>query len=192
MRRSWLILDRRQQLTLGVAKIRMSKEKSILLLGKTGLLAQAMALVAREQGYQVFTLSRQQGQDLTTTKAESYLREAIERIQPNLIMNATGITDLNYCENNSIIDLISNGPSIEYILESNNTNHTYHSDFFIENLNLIIEIKSTYTYNIHLDKNLMKKKYSKLNGYNFIFIIDKDYTEFENIINHLKNKNPLN
>ncbi len=28
-------------------------------------------------------------------------------------------------------------------------------------------------------------KYSKLNGYNFIFIIDKDYIEFENIINHL-------
>lgn len=34
-----------------------------------------------------------------------------------------------------------------------------------------------------LDKNLMKRKYSMLNGYNFIFIIDKDYTEFENIIN---------
>ena len=93
---------------------------------------------------------------------------------------------LNYCENNSIIDLISNGPSIEYILESNNSNHTYHSDFFIEKINLIIEIKSSYTYNIDLDKNLMKRKYSKLNGYNFIFIIDKDYTEFENIINNLK------
>ena len=78
----------------------MNKEKSILLLGKTGLLAQAMALVAREQGYQVFTLSRQQGIDLITTKAETYLREGIERIQPNLIVNATGITDLNYCENN--------------------------------------------------------------------------------------------
>ena len=78
----------------------MNKEKSILLLGKTGLLAQAMALVASEQGYQVFTLSRQQGIDLTTTKAESYLSEAIERIKPSLIVNATGITDLNYCENN--------------------------------------------------------------------------------------------
>jgi len=93
---------------------------------------------------------------------------------------------LNYCENNNIIDLISNGPSIEYILESNNSNHTYHSDFFIEKLNLIIEIKSSYTYNIDLDKNLMKRKYSKLNGYNFIFIIDRDYKEFENIINNLK------
>jgi len=83
-----------------MAKIRMNKQKSILLLGETGLLAQAMALVAREQDYQVFTLSRQQGIDLTTTKAESYLSEAIERIKPSLIVNATGITDLNYCENN--------------------------------------------------------------------------------------------
>lgn len=93
---------------------------------------------------------------------------------------------LNYCENNGIIDLISNGPSIDYIQESNGTNHTYHSDFFIEELKLIIEIKSKYTYEVELDKNLMKRKYSKLNGYNFIFIIDKDYTEFENIISHLK------
>ena len=78
----------------------MNEEKRMLLLGRTGLLAQAMALVAREQGFQVFTLSRQQGIDLTSKKAESYLREAIERIQPTLLLNATGITDLNYCENN--------------------------------------------------------------------------------------------
>jgi dTDP-4-dehydrorhamnose reductase len=78
----------------------MNEEKGILLLGSSGLLAQAVALVARERGYQVFTLSRQQGIDLTSTKAGSYLREAFERIQPSLILNATGITDLNHCENN--------------------------------------------------------------------------------------------
>jgi len=89
---------------------------------------------------------------------------------------------LNYCENNNIIDLISNGPSIEYILESNNTNHTYHSDFFIEKLNLIIEIKSSYTYNIDLDKNIMKEKYCVMNGYNFLFIIEKDYFDFNKLL----------
>jgi dTDP-4-dehydrorhamnose reductase len=76
----------------------MNEEKKMLLLGGSGLLAQAMALVAREQGYQVFTLSRHKGIDLSNVKAESYLRDAIDRIQPNLIFNATGITDLNYCE----------------------------------------------------------------------------------------------
>jgi hypothetical protein len=80
---------------------------------------------------------------------------------------------LNYCQENNIIDLISNGPSLEY--ELNGKKHVYHADFYIEKYNLIIEVKSTYTYNYHLDKNLAKEKYSKLNGYNFLFIIDKNY-----------------
>jgi dTDP-4-dehydrorhamnose reductase len=78
----------------------MNEEKRILLLGETGLLAQAMSSAARKQGYQVFTLSRQKGVDLSNVKAGSYLQEAFERIQPHLILNATGITDLNYCEDN--------------------------------------------------------------------------------------------
>lgn len=81
---------------------------------------------------------------------------------------------LNYCDNLGIVYLISNGPSVEYILETNK--HTYHSDFFIEKLNLIIEIKSNYTYKADLDKNLMKEKYCLLEGYNFIFIVDKNYS----------------
>lgn len=89
---------------------------------------------------------------------------------------------LNYCEKKGIMDLISNGPSVEYILESSETNHTYHSDFFIKKLNLIIEIKSNYTYNSDLDKNLMKEKYCLLNGYNFIFVIDKDYSKLNEYI----------
>ncbi len=36
-----------------------------------------------------------------------------------------------------------------------------------------INFKNTYNYN--LDKNLAKEKYSKLNGYNFLFLIDKNY-----------------
>lgn len=89
---------------------------------------------------------------------------------------------LNYCEVNNIIDMISNGPSIEY--EINDKNHVYHSDFYIEKLNLIIEIKSSYTYNIDLEKNLSKEKYSKIKGFNFIFIIDKDYTKLNEYIKH--------
>lgn len=34
----------------------------------------------------------------------------------------------------------------------------------------------------HLDQNLMKKEYSINSGYNFLFLIDKDYTELEKII----------
>jgi hypothetical protein len=86
---------------------------------------------------------------------------------------------LKYCDENGIINLISNGPSIKY--ELNGHNHMYHSDFLLQKNNLIIEIKSSYTYNYDLDKNLAKEKYSKLNGYNFIFLIDKDYEYFNKI-----------
>lgn len=80
---------------------------------------------------------------------------------------------LNYCDKNNIIDLISNGPSIEY--EFYGKKHIYHSDFYIKKYNLILEIKSSYTYNYNLEKNLAKESYSKLSGYNFIFLIDKNY-----------------
>jgi hypothetical protein len=88
---------------------------------------------------------------------------------------------LNYCEEKGIINLISNGPSVEY--ELNDKKHIYHSDFFIEKYNLIVEVKSSYTYNYNLEKNLAKEKYSKINGYNFIFLIDKDYEFFNKILN---------
>lgn len=87
---------------------------------------------------------------------------------------------LNYCEKNNIIDLISNGPSLEY--ELNGKKLVYHADFYIEKYNLIIEVKSTYTYQIDLDKNIAKEKYSKLNGYSFIFIIDKNYEDLNKIL----------
>ena len=64
----------------------------------------------------------------------------------------------------------------------NGKKHTYHSDFYIDKYNLIVEIKSSYTYNYDIDKNLAKEKYSKLNGYNFIFIIDKNYEYFNKLL----------
>lgn len=80
---------------------------------------------------------------------------------------------------------IVNGKTINYIYENNN--HSYLPDFYLPKLNLIIEIKSEYIYNLHLNKNLLKKQYSLSSGYNFLFIIDKNYEEFEKIIkNHEK------
>jgi hypothetical protein len=42
---------------------------------------------------------------------------------------------------------------------------------------LIVEIKSSYIYEREKKKNEAKKEAAINNGYNFIFIIDKDYTE---------------
>ena len=57
----------------------------------------------------------------------------------------------------------------------NDKYHYYHSDFYIPEYNIIVEIKSTYTYNYDLERNQAKYDYSIRAGYNFIFIIDKDY-----------------
>lgn len=78
---------------------------------------------------------------------------------------------LEYCEINNID--INNGFTIDYIFL--NKNKKYHSDFYLEKYNLIIEIKSSYYYDLFKEQNLAKKKGSELAGYNFIFIIDKNY-----------------
>lgn len=89
---------------------------------------------------------------------------------------------LDYCENKGYLDLISNGPSLKYIYSLDNEEHTYYSDFYIEKFNLIIEIKSLYIYMEDIDKNIDKKHYSELEGYDFLFIFDKDHDEFESIM----------
>lgn len=72
---------------------------------------------------------------------------------------------------------IENGKIIKY-----ENNRNYFSDFYLPDYNLIVEIKSSYYYNRYLDLNLKKQKSSLNQGYNFIFIIDKNYEEFENYI----------
>ena len=74
--------------------------------------------------------------------------------------------------------------SIKYTL--NESKKVYFPDFYLPEYNLIVEIKSKYYYEKEFEKNQMKKEYSIKSGYNFIFIIDKDYTEIENIINYKK------
>lgn len=73
--------------------------------------------------------------------------------------------------------------SIKYIF--NDKECIYYPDFYFEKLNLIIEIKSSYWYEYYLDKNLAKEKACKEQGYNFIFIIDKDYSLFNKLISRL-------
>ena len=82
---------------------------------------------------------------------------------------------LDFCFNNKII--VKQGKRIKYFFE--NKDHYYFSDYYIELKNLIIEIKSLWTYNKYLDKNLIKQQTTIKNGYNYLFIIDKNYKEFQ-------------
>jgi hypothetical protein len=78
---------------------------------------------------------------------------------------------------------ITRGKSIKYFY--NNIEHIYFPDFYFDKLNLIVEIKSSKWYQEHLNKNLAKQKACKEQGYNFIFIIDKNYEIFDKIIKHV-------
>ena len=87
---------------------------------------------------------------------------------------------LEFCDDNNILDKICKIKTIKYNYEDKIK--CYHPDFLIEELNLIVEIKSDYYYKLHLEKNICKEKSCIEQGYDFIFIINKDYTEFLNKI----------
>ena len=81
--------------------------------------------------------------------------------------------------NNNLLNIVStniyvtdnNKHNTKY--EYNGKEKYYHPDFFIEELNLIVEIKSDYYYDLYLEKNIRKKKSCIEQGYDFIFIINK-------------------
>lgn len=76
---------------------------------------------------------------------------------------------------------ISKPRSIKY--EMDDKIKRYFPDFYIEDYNLIIEVKSTYYNNIHFDKNINKKNGAINAGFNYLMILDKNYDEFINFIN---------
>ena len=61
-------------------------------------------------------------------------------------------------------------------------NRVYHSDFYIPHLNLICEIKSSWTIFKDFKENLLKQQSCNNNGYNFIFIIDKNYDSLKELL----------
>jgi hypothetical protein len=72
----------------------------------------------------------------------------------------------------------------------NDKKRKYHSDFYLPDYNLICEVKSLYTYNDDYDENMLKMEYTIKSGYNFLFIIDKNYNELEEKIkSKIWNKN---
>jgi hypothetical protein len=91
-----------------------------------------------------------------------------------------GSYELDFLENFESKIHIKNGLSFDYF--SKNKNHKYFSDFYLPEFNLIIEIKSSFTFYSNKSINLLKEQKVLNSGYNFIFIIDKDYSDFSKII----------
>lgn len=98
----------------------------------------------------------------------------------NTDLTYQGSYELDFLENYYNKVIINKINPIKYKLNENT--HYYHPDFYLPDYNLIIEVKSSYTYGCGLDKNIAKKEYSIKSGFSFLFIIDKDYSELESII----------
>jgi len=79
---------------------------------------------------------------------------------------------------------IENGKVFSYV-DINEFNRKYISDFYLPEYNLIVEIKSSYTFfkSKGAENNNFKQNKVLNDGYNFIFIIDKNYEQFLKIIN---------
>jgi hypothetical protein len=87
-----------------------------------------------------------------------------------------GTYEFDFLKNFYDVIKIKNAKSIEYVYDDRNKK--YHPDFYLSDFNLIVEIKSSYTYDCEKEQNEAKKEAAINNGYNFIFIIDKNYSEF--------------
>ena len=88
---------------------------------------------------------------------------------------------LDLCLANNI--KVEKGPTINFRYK--NKNKCYHSDFFLPDKNLIVEIKSSYYYEMFKDLNENKKRETENAGYNFIFIINKNYVDFISLISKI-------
>jgi len=67
-----------------------------------------------------------------------------------------------------------------------NDDKVYFPDYYLPEYNLIVEIKSDYSLKKELDKNICKQKSCIEQGYNFIFIVNKNYEEFIQLIDYQK------
>lgn len=74
---------------------------------------------------------------------------------------------------------IENGLSVEYYYLDEKK--IYHSDFYLPEYNLVIEIKSTYWYNKNLEMCKAKEEYTK-KTYDYLMILDKNYIEFDKLL----------
>ena len=97
----------------------------------------------------------------------------------NLLYRGTYEKDfLDFCFKNNI--KVEKGLTIKF--KCGDKNKVYHSDFYIKEKNMVIEIKSTFYYNRYLELNKIKEKETRNQGYEYLIIMDKNYDKFKNII----------
>jgi hypothetical protein len=93
---------------------------------------------------------------------------------------------LDHLKEIDLIKCVTRGPSIKYLYEDKYKVHF--PDFYIDELNLIVEIKSDYYYYKFEEKNKKKKEKAIELGYNYLFIINKNYSLFDDFIKQKENQ----
>lgn len=139
-----------------ISKLESIKEKKI----KTTL--KNYGVENPSQSSEIFIKSQKSGKKIKKHECGLYYRGSYEK------------DFLDICFSKNI--KLDKGLTIKYII--NNKNKYYHSDYYLKEKNLIIEIKSDYYYEKYKQKNLLKKEYTIKNGYNYILILNKNYKEF--------------
>ena len=67
-------------------------------------------------------------------------------------------------------------------------NRVYHSDFYLPDYNMVVEIKNSYLMRTYKEEIEAKEKATKETGYNYCIIIDKRYSKFLKLLNSEKRK----
>jgi hypothetical protein len=94
---------------------------------------------------------------------------------------------LDYLKNIDMLSKVTRGPIIKY--NNGISDKIHYPDFYIEDYNLIIEIKSDYYYYKYLDINNLKFNKAIEIGYNYMFIINKNYKYFNEYMSIIKKEN---
>ena len=79
-----------------------------------------------------------------------------------------------------VLNDIKRGPTIQYI-GLDRKQHSYLSDYYIERLDLVIEVKSTHFWNLDLDTNKLKKEATK-KLHNVLIVLDNNFLELDKLL----------
>ena len=116
------------------------------------------------------------------------------------LMNVYELDFLKYCDivlNFDVNDIMAPSPHI-YSYKYEQKDHFYLPDFYIQSLNLEIEIKaSDNTHHKivavdHVKEKLKDDVMKSQKAFNYIKIYDKDYKEFLKLVNILKERDNVN
>lgn len=130
------------------------------------------------------TCFKNHGVEYSTQNPEIFHKQSVSSFYMNKYKDTNltyqGSYELDFLDKYYDKVKIENGPTIKYMI--NNETHWYHSDFYLPDYNLVVEIKSSYWYEVHEECVLAKEKETKTH-YNYLLVLDKNYEKLNKLFN---------